>query len=178
MGGYGGQERPRDVRRQQPVVVLAERGRDPHGIIDAPAGRTSGVNRPFDSGVGSSLFFCPCRWHGSFRGHDLMLMSGPGTSTFRTTSAGRQPIERCHRDTVPVGHHRPGISSAISAAAHAAVFAVSHSKTVPSVQMQCRMTASFRATATCAFFVPTRFARRTPHAGQRLCGPSPGRIAT
>src|SRR3954447_6518132 len=39
-----------------------------------------------------------------------------------------------------------------------------HQKSVPSVQMQCRMTASLRATATLAFLAPTRFISRTPQA--------------
>lgn len=93
-----------------------------------------------------------------------MLMFGSGASTYGSTSLGRQPVERGHRNTVPAGHHRPGVSPAISGVVHAADFTFSHSKTVPSVQMQCRMTASFLAMATCAFFMPTRFARRTPHA--------------
>ena len=107
-----------------------------------------------------------------------MLMFGSGASTYGSTSLGRQPVERGHRNTVPAGHHRPGVSPAISEAVHAANFTFSHSKTVPSVQMQCRMTASFPGeagqgslrridpppNATCAFFMPTRFARRTPQA--------------
>lgn len=34
-----------------------------------------------------------------------------------------------------------------------------HSNEVPSTQIQCSMTASFRATATCAFFIPFRLAK-------------------
>src|ERR1700761_6851156 len=37
-------------------------------------------------------------------------------------------------------------------------------KSVPSVQIQCRMTASLRATATFAFLAPPRFINRTPQA--------------
>lgn len=37
-----------------------------------------------------------------------------------------------------------------------------HWNEVPSVQMQCRMTANLRATATCAFFIPLRLASRRP----------------
>ena len=40
-------------------------------------------------------------------------------------------------------------------------------KSVPSVQMQCRMTASLRATATLAFLAPTRFMSRTPRFQRR-----------
>ena len=42
-----------------------------------------------------------------------------------------------------------------------------HSNSVPSTRMQCRMTASLRATATRAFFMPTRLANRIPHAFSR-----------
>ena len=41
---------------------------------------------------------------------------------------------------------------------------VPHSNSVPSIQMQCRMTAILRATATLAFLAPTRFINRVPHA--------------
>jgi len=37
-------------------------------------------------------------------------------------------------------------------------------KLVPSVQMQCKMTASLRATATFAFLAPIRFTSRMPQA--------------
>jgi hypothetical protein len=39
-----------------------------------------------------------------------------------------------------------------------------HRKSVPSIQIRCRMTASLRATATFAFFAPDRFISRMPHA--------------
>ena len=45
-----------------------------------------------------------------------------------------------------------------------AIFSLPHSKLVPSVQMQCRTTATLRATATLAFLAPTRFINRMPHA--------------
>ena len=46
------------------------------------------VNRPFDCGLWSSLFLCPCRGHCPFRGHGLMLMFGSGASTCATTVQG------------------------------------------------------------------------------------------
>jgi len=39
-----------------------------------------------------------------------------------------------------------------------------HWNSVPSFQMRKGIMASLRATATLAFFAPTRFIRRTPHA--------------
>jgi hypothetical protein len=47
---------------------------------------------------------------------------------------------------------------------YAALFSFPHSKLVSSVQMQCRMTAILRATATLAFLAPTRFISRMPQA--------------
>jgi hypothetical protein len=46
-----------------------------------------------------------------------------------------------------------------------------HENSVPSTHMQCRITASLRATATRAFLGPIRFARRLPHAfrGEKRC---------
>lgn len=93
-----------------------------------------------------------------------MLMSGSSASTCASTFLRRQPNQRGHRNTVPAGHHRPAVSPAISGVVHSTGAALPHSNTVPSIQMQCRMTASFLATATCAFFMPTLLANRTPHA--------------
>lgn len=45
-----------------------------------------------------------------------------------------------------------------------AVFGCVHSKVVPSVQMQCRMTANLRAIATFAFLAPDRFISLIPQA--------------
>jgi hypothetical protein len=39
-----------------------------------------------------------------------------------------------------------------------------HQNSVPSVQIQCRMMASFRATAILAFFAPIRLLSLRPHA--------------
>ena len=43
-------------------------------------------------------------------------------------------------------------------------FSLPHWNSVPSTQMQCRTTASLRATAVLAFLMPTRLASRTPQA--------------
>ena len=48
--------------------------------------------------------------------------------------------------------------------ARQAVFSRVHQNSVPSVQMQCRMMAILRATATRAFLPPIRFAKRVPQA--------------
>jgi len=53
-------------------------------------------------------------------------------------------------------------SSVVDGQATAAPFV--HRKSVPSIQIRCRMTASLRATATLAFVAPTFFISRTPHA--------------
>ena len=64
------------------------------------------VNRPFNCVSWSSLFSCPCRGHGPFRGHGLMLMFGLGASTYAAQIRfGLQPIDRGHRN------HRPGGTS-------------------------------------------------------------------
>ena len=46
-----------------------------------------------------------------------------------------------------------------------------HQKSVPSTQMQCRMTAILRATAMRAFLAPIRLTRRMPQAfkGEKRC---------
>src|SRR5215470_16172147 len=49
-------------------------------------------------------------------------------------------------------------------ASYAAAFFVDQLNLVPSIHIQCRMTASFRATATLALRSPLRFARRMPQA--------------
>ena len=67
-------------------------------------------------------------------------------------------------------HRRPGKDSASAGAelvwriARQAAFSRVHQNSVPSVQMQCRMTAILRATAMRAFLPPIRFAKRMPQA--------------
>jgi hypothetical protein len=75
-----------------------------------------------------------------------------------------QPKHRGHH------HHRPGRDNNRRCCPAGriwvccyAIFSLPHSTQVPSVQMQCRMTAILRATATLAFLAPTRFINRTPH---------------
>jgi hypothetical protein len=55
-----------------------------------------------------------------------------------------------------------GFSSAFLAYAVAPL--LDHWKSVPSHHMRCKITASFRATATLAFFKPPRFASLSPQA--------------
>lgn len=77
----------------------------------------------------------------------------------------QQPKQRGHHN------HRPGGTSQANSALRFRVKVdersgrfLPHWNDVPSIQMQCRMTANFRATATCAFFIPLRLARRRPQA--------------
>jgi hypothetical protein len=68
--------------------------------------------------------------------------------------------------TVLAGHHRFAVRACkllIGWFDHA-VFSLLHSNVVPSTQMQCKTRASLRATATWAFFMPTRLASRSPQA--------------
>src|SRR4051812_48006658 len=66
--------------------------------------------------------------------------------------------------------HRPGKDSASAGAelvwriVRQAAFSRVHQNSVPSVQMQCKMTAILRATAMRAFLPPIRFAKRMPQA--------------
>lgn len=86
--------------------------------------------------------------------------------THRRCLAGLQPIERGHRDYRPGGTSqawRQACNLGVRSCVCHAGSSFPHSKTVPSTQMQWRITASFRATATCAFFIPLRLARRRPH---------------
>jgi len=57
--------------------------------------------------------------------------------------------------TVPAGTRTGAAGAQADAVGDYAAFASPHSKLVPSVQMQCRMTAIFRATATFAFLART-----------------------
>lgn len=71
------------------------------------------VNRPFNCGIRSSLF-CPCRGHGLFRGHGLMIMCGSEASTCAARSLVRSRLSEVTTSTVRAGHHRSGFSPAIS----------------------------------------------------------------
>jgi hypothetical protein len=96
----------------------------------------------------------------------LMMMSGSGASTC-TAECGmnrHQPIDRGHHDyrpsgTSPARRTGPGLMRRDQAG-----LAWPQSNDVPSVQMQWRITAIFRAMATFAFFTPIRFARFIPQA--------------
>jgi hypothetical protein len=63
---------------------------------------------------------------------------------------------------VPAGTSPALLSQAGIRYGYAAVLAPPHSNSVPSLQMQCRITAILRAITTLAFFNPIRFISRTP----------------
>ena len=98
----------------------------------------------------------------------LMMMSGPGASTCGAECriVRHQPNERGRHNHRPSGHRRPGEPGQELLRISHAAFALPHSKEVPSTQMQWRMTAILRATATFAFFIPMRLASFIP---QALC---------
>lgn len=82
---------------------------------------------------------------------------------------GPQPIERGHHN------HRPGGTSQVwrqgrdlEGRVEDQAGSLPHSNEVPSTRMQCRMTGSFRATATCAFFIPFRLAGPLMGPGSRI----------
>src|ERR1700742_2523286 len=69
--------------------------------------------------------------------------------------------------SVPAGTLVPGGGGREFDSCYAVCSAVSfddHLNSVPSIHIRCRMTASFRATATLALRSPLRFASRMPHA--------------
>ena len=67
---------------------------------------------------------------------------------------------------VPAGTLDPAVVGGNSMVCYAVCMAVSfdHLNSVPSIHIRCRMTASFRATATLALRSPLRFASRMPQA--------------
>ena len=81
--------------------------------IDADRAARFAVNRPFNCGTWSSLFG-PCRGHGPFRGHGLMMMFGSDASTCGARLFEPQPIERGHRNHRPGGTSQAQVSPAIS----------------------------------------------------------------
>ncbi len=94
----------------------------------------------------------------------LMMMSGSDASTC-WAECGRAAASRLNEvvaTTVPAGHRRPGEPSQEQSAHHQAALGWLHSNEVPSTQMQCRITAIFRAMATFAFFMPIRLASFVP----------------
>ena len=119
-----------------------------------------------------------------------MVLSGVGV--IRPMMGVRGGAPRCLRRPDPAADagpangqcavastHRPGRDSLSAGAepgwwsAGQAILASSrvHQNSVPSVQMQRRMTAILRATATRAFLAPIRCTRRVPHAlsGENRC---------
>ena len=93
----------------------------------------------------------------------LMLVSGVGASSFATTcEVRRQPIDRGHLTAVPAGQQPAPVARAGLGGAQA-ICGLPQLNSVPSLQMQCRMTASFLAMATFAFLRPMRLTRRCPH---------------
>ena len=93
-----------------------------------------------------------------------MMMSGSDASTCGARLFEPQPIERGHRNHRPGGTSQAQGSPAISGKDRDQAGSLPHRNEVPSIQMRCRMTASLRATATCAFFMPLRLASRSPQA--------------
>jgi hypothetical protein len=110
------------------------------------------------------------RAHGSLRGrrYRLIMASGTGASKW---SAARSPgfrridiRRRGHPATVPMGrlYTRTGVFGWWLS--HAGSSSLVQAKVVPSRQMRIMMTASFRAVATMAFFIPLRATSRIAHA--------------
>src|ERR1700722_20113918 len=96
----------------------------------------------------------------------LMMMSGADAST-SAAECGRAATSRTNEvvtTTVPAGHRRPDEPGSELADKDQTAWAFPHSKAVPSTQIQRRMTAILRATATFAFFMPIRFASFIPQA--------------
>lgn len=96
----------------------------------------------------------------------LMMMSGADASTCGA-ECGQAAASRFNEvvtTTVPSGTSPARRTGPGAVEEGQAAFAWLHSKEVPSTQMQWRMTAIFRAMATFAFFIPTRFASFSPQA--------------
>ena len=115
-----------------------------------------------------------CRGHGSFRGcpsrfagwHRMMAFSGVTSQCeergFRRSAGANFEIAVA---VVPAGTKCFSLLRRTTgrwSGNHA--FSLPHWNSVPSTQMQCRTTASLRATAVLAFLMPTRLASRTPQA--------------
>ena len=96
----------------------------------------------------------------------LMMMSGSGASTCAAACgpAATSRLTEVTTTTVPAGHRQPGGPDQELAGLDQAGVACPQSNDVPSTQMQCRITAIFRATATFAFLMPIRFASFMPQA--------------
>jgi hypothetical protein len=96
----------------------------------------------------------------------LMMMSGSGASTCAAVygRAATSRLTEVTTTTVPAGHRQPGGPDQELAGLDQAGFACPQSNDVPSTQMQCRITAIFRAMATFAFLMPIRFASFMPQA--------------
>jgi hypothetical protein len=143
----------------------------PRGFCSLMAGSGSSPPMGFQRSAGSLL-----SGHGSLRGrreppHDGvgspgLVMSGtrsPAPSRVRAaTTPTRWPELRPDRDTLPPlpADLVPSRSSVHAAAASLA----DQRNSLPSRSMRCRMTESFRATATVAFLVPILLANRVPQA--------------
>jgi hypothetical protein len=94
-----------------------------------------------------------------------MIVFGVGASTCPTKCEGLafSRLTEVTITAVPAGTPTGAGNPQAGYCCRYAVF-VPHSNSVPSIQMQCRMTAILRATATFAFLAPTRFISRVPHA--------------
>ena len=75
---------------------------------------------------------------------------------------GRSRLNEVTSTTVPTDHHGSDFSPAILGGFNGQAGALPHSNSVPSTQIQWRMIASFRATATCAFLIPLRCQPQPP----------------
>ena len=101
-----------------------------------------------------------------------MIVFGVGASTCATEceKLAFSRLTEVTDTTVPAGATTGAADAAgrIRVFCQAACFSVPHSNSVPSVQMQCRMTAILRATATLAFLAPNA----SPAACPTLSGPT------
>ena len=98
------------------------------------------------------------------------MMGVRGVTPRGVKRSDRTYAQSIHSLCAVVRTRRPGKDSASAGAelvwriARQAAFSRVHQNSVPSVQMQCRMTAILRATAMRAFLAPIRFAKRMPQA--------------
>jgi hypothetical protein len=121
----------------------------------------------------SYLLSLACRGHGSLRGrHETASSWAQGVAVLQCSGANCS-VMAYRRTTRDAQSSPPAVPARTAPRLRGARWRTNgqaiaasciHQKSVPSVQMQCRMMASLRATATLAFLAPTRFISRTPHA--------------
>jgi hypothetical protein len=127
-----------------------------------------GVKQPFNRGRLSTPVLVTVPGSGSFprsEPHDCVRGVGASTCGAKFEEFAFSRLTEVALTAVPAGTPTGATAPAgriVVGSQTAAVFAL-HSNSVPSVQMQRRMTAILRATATFAFLAPTHFINRVPH---------------